>query len=261
MVAGRYRKVQHLIGPEIFPFWWAALKVTLLVIAAVYIGFAVFHVIADHEARGLTHEERPSVFEVLIFAFGGVTLVCAAIERFGSPAMLSGWKPRELPPVGGKYRGRFDIALEGVFGALIILWWVGLIQFRQWIPTYGLRLELAQVWQDLWWPILGYLIFEFLGNVVAFVRPGWRLGNAAARIVRSVMGLLLAIILLQAGHWVDVSGLRTAEGLAQAQLNIDRLMRAGLAVTALIFAALAAQEAWRSREVLALRGPKAPSPA
>src|SRR6185369_11222751 len=37
VVAGRYRRIQHLIGPEVFPFWWAALKTTLAVLAGVYL--------------------------------------------------------------------------------------------------------------------------------------------------------------------------------------------------------------------------------
>src|SRR5689334_11763111 len=35
IVAGRYRRVQHLVGPEIFPMWWYALKITLGITAAV----------------------------------------------------------------------------------------------------------------------------------------------------------------------------------------------------------------------------------
>ena len=34
VVAGRFRKTQHLIGPQILPFWWQAIKVTMTVIAA-----------------------------------------------------------------------------------------------------------------------------------------------------------------------------------------------------------------------------------
>ena len=32
-VSGRYRKTQHLIGPEVFPFWWAGLKAALTIVA------------------------------------------------------------------------------------------------------------------------------------------------------------------------------------------------------------------------------------
>src|SRR5690349_17108068 len=41
-VAGRYRRVQHLIGPGVFPYWWATLKVVLVIVAAIYFaGFLV----------------------------------------------------------------------------------------------------------------------------------------------------------------------------------------------------------------------------
>lgn len=35
VVAWRYRRVQHLIGPEIFPFWWQAVKIMLLIVLGI----------------------------------------------------------------------------------------------------------------------------------------------------------------------------------------------------------------------------------
>ncbi|HEY0435811.1 MAG TPA: hypothetical protein VGC92_04175, partial [Phenylobacterium sp.] len=46
-VAGRYRKVQHLIGPEVFPYWWAAVKIMLAVLAGVYLVLVIVGGLAE----------------------------------------------------------------------------------------------------------------------------------------------------------------------------------------------------------------------
>ena len=46
-VSGRYRRTQHLIGPEIFPFWWAAVKVMLSIVAGIYLVLIIIGILTD----------------------------------------------------------------------------------------------------------------------------------------------------------------------------------------------------------------------
>lgn len=86
VVAGRYRKTQHLIGPQVFPFWWAAMKATLVVIAAVYVILIVLKLIGGGSVRA---DGLSSPISTMVFAFGVVTLVFALIERFGDPRKMA----------------------------------------------------------------------------------------------------------------------------------------------------------------------------
>ena len=51
VVAGRYRKIQHLVGPDVFPFWWAGFKVTLGIIGGVYLVLILLGVLAESPAQ------------------------------------------------------------------------------------------------------------------------------------------------------------------------------------------------------------------
>src|SRR5207237_2521524 len=176
-------KVQHLIGPDVFPFWWAALKVTLSIVFVVYLVFAILAATSGFEVSRVADKASPSLFGALVFAFGAVTLVCALIERYGKVAVLGRWTPRQLPPVAGRTRKRLDILVEAILGVVAIAWWTHLIHFPNSMGYTGITVDLAPLWQTFWWPILGYLLFELVGNVAALVQPGLLLLNAALRML------------------------------------------------------------------------------
>ena len=245
-VSGRYRQVQHLIGPEVFPFWWAAIKATTAVILGVWVVMTTFIVIAGDDFAPARDASEPSLFGVLIFAFGAITLVCALIERFGKTALLQKWKPSQLPPPGGKAKSRFERVVEIGMGAVFILWWTGLIEFREFLPHYQMSVELAPIWQDMYWPILGYAGFDIGASLPALFLPGAVVFNRATSLVRNLLGMGVLGAVYQAGHWLEVSwGVWRPEVREQVQANFDTGMRIGIAATILIFLALAAVDAWR----------------
>ena len=178
-VAGRYRRTQQLIGPEVFPFWWAAVKVMLSIVAAVYLVLITIGVLT-HKTPAEFNRTVPSIWYVAVYLFGLITLVCMAIERFGKTRILQRWKPANLPPAV-KQRSRFEIAAEMAVDVVFILWWSGLIHFRNWLPPYPgfLTIDLAPVWAAWHWPILAYYVVEIAANLIALARPGWITANAA----------------------------------------------------------------------------------
>ena len=255
-ISGRYRKVQHLIGPEVFPFWRAGLKATLVIVIGVYLVLVALDIVGGQIGVSGRSPDLPSFEVVLIFAFGAVTLVCALIERFGKTAMLRRWKPSELPPPQGRSRSPFDIVVEIGVGAIFILWWIGVISFRNVIPEYALRVDLAPIWAVWFWPILIYSAYEMAANFVALLRPG------RVRLVEALLliGNLAAVSILgaiyQAGQWLEVtSTVMSPAALTSAQAHFDRGMGVGILGAIAVFLILAGVNLWRLRQAgLVLRG-------
>lgn len=166
VVAGRYRKVQHLVGPQVFPFWWAAVKATLTVMAVVYIVLVVLSVVADGHVSGL---RVPSPVFAAGFAVGVITALCALAERYGKADRLARrWRPERLPPARGKRQSRFEMMTELAFAILFLLWWAGVIHFAS--PRWAEAIALAPVWAVWFWPILGYAAADVAAGALA--RPG-----------------------------------------------------------------------------------------
>ena len=245
-VSGRYRQVQHLIGPEVFPFWWAAIKTALAVILGIWIVMTIFIIISgDHFAPGRDSGEA-SLIGVLIFAFGAITLACALIERFGKTAFLQKWKPSQLPPPEGKTKSRFERVVEIGMSLVFILWWVGAIEFRDVLPGYRRSVELAPIWDQMHWPILAYAGFDMGANLLALFWPGGVTFNRMMSLARNLFGVAILGVAYQAGHWlVATRDAWRPEVRAEVQANFDLGMRIGIMAAIVLFLALAAVDAWR----------------
>ncbi|MBX3484960.1 hypothetical protein [Phenylobacterium sp.] len=262
-VSGRYRKTQHLIGPEVFPFWWAAVKAVCGVILGVWVVMTLVVIIAgDHMVVDRVAGDT-SLFGFLVFGFGAVTLVCALIERFGKTTFLQQWKPSQLPPPERKTKSRFERVVEIGMGVVFILWWMGLIRFRNFMPDYGMTVAMAPVWREMYGPILGYALFELAMNLIALFQPGLVAFNRAMSLVRNLMGAAVIGAVYQAGHWIEVSwSVWTPDVAERVQANFDTGMRIGVGATIVIFLALAAVDVWRLWQMhQARRGTGAPKAA
>ncbi len=240
VVAGRYRKTQHLIGPQVFPFWWAAMRATLVVIAAVYVILIVLNLIGG---GALSANGLGSPISTMVFAFGVVTLVFALIERFGDPQKMARWRPQRLPPAEGKRASRFELLTELGIGIVFLLWWTGAIHFRDVFGDIGLQVEMASVWQRFFWWIVAYLVVELASNVVALLRPD-RVQLVRWMVIwRSMMGAAILLGVIQAERFLIVSG-----PAGKAQAIFELWMRVGLGIAIAVFVARAAIEAWRLRQ-------------
>jgi len=238
IVAGRYRKVQHLIGPQMFPFWWSAVKATLTVIVVVYLVLIVLKLIFG--GGRVSSLDVPEPMLVLVSAFGAVTGVCALIERYGDPAKVARWRPERLPPAHGKTRSRFELMTELGMGVVFLLWWTGAIHFRNVVPEIGLRIDLAPVWERYYWWILGYSVIEIGSNAIALARPDRVQLVRWMAIWRSLLGAAILLGVIQASRFLIVTG-----PAGKAAAVFDLWMRVGIGVTIIVFVVRAATEAWR----------------
>ena len=249
-VAGRYRSTQHLIGPEVFPFWWAALKMSLAIVIGVYVVLAVLSVVGGEDAELIGDRTTPTLTATLLLTLGAVTLVFALIERFGKSTLLNRWKPGQLPPASGRSVSPFEAGLEIGVGVVFILWWIGFIQFRNLLPDHALRLDMAQVWTHWFWPILIFSAYELAANLFALLRPGQARLVESLLAIRSLVAAAMLCGIYQAGHWVVVgSSTLPAAELAKTQANFDKGMAIGIAGAILVYLTLACASLWRLRQL------------
>lgn len=246
LVAGRYRRTQHLIGPEVFPFWWAGLKTTLAIVGGIYLVLIIVSIVAEGPQPVLMRL-WPSLWTATLTTFAITTLVGVCVERYLPARMLQRWKPRQLPPPGRKMRSAFDIAAEIAMGAAFILWWTGVLHFRNFVSAPdGLRIDMAPVWTTYHWPILAYAAFEIGVNGYALAKPGMSRVNTTLSLLRYSLGAALLTGVLQAGHWLVVSGaVHSSLAADQIARNFDRGMRVGLLCTIAYFAVRAGWEVLR----------------
>ena len=256
VVAGRYRKVQHLIGPAMFPFWWAGVKVVLSIVLGVYLVLVILGVLLG-KSEAEFQRSVPDIWYVAVYLFGLVTLVCAGIERFGKTQVLLKWKPSRLPPAGDKPRSRFEAVVEAGMTLVFILWWTGVLHFRgallEHLPPWAAAItaDLAPVWSRYHWPILGYATLDLAVSLLIVVQAATATLNAGLSLARHLIGAIILTGVLRAGHWLVVTGPPgwSADVAAQVQINFDRGMRLGLYGGIAILLGKAVVEAWRFNRI------------
>jgi hypothetical protein len=216
LVAARYWRMQHLIGPQIFPFYVATLKIVgviVLIIHAILFGIGV---LSSGDFPGATQGAVGALLGALMQAFGWVTLVFAGLEQFGLGKTLGcKWKANELPPVTKKRRrSAFDLWFEVVSGVVFILWWMGVIRFGDFIPNGGadhFQMQLAPFWDTIYWPVLLYVGATTALRLMEALRPGWVRASAAANAVLAGVGVGLAVAIFRADRLILVTGPDAAE--------------------------------------------------
>jgi hypothetical protein len=258
-VAGRYRKVQHLIGPEMFPYWLAGVKIALSIMAAFVLVLAILAI-----ALGNTIDfmRLPSaIWQEAFNVVALITIVCVAIEQSGKMPILLKWKPSRLPPAVGKPPSRFEAVVAIGMNVVFILWWTGLIRFRDLAPQpwpHFMTVAMAPVWAAWYWPILAYSAVEIVAKLIAVARPAWSVTNAAILTVRYLFGIGILLGVLDAGHWLVVgSSSMPPHALAIVQTNFDLGMRVGIIATIIGLGMGIALEGWRLYKIRQAMAPPA----
>ena len=249
VVASRYRKTQHLIGPELYPFWWATLRVVFAIAGATWIGLLVLGLggAGGHGPHMLAHA-TPGLWTGGVFLFGVVTLTFVVLERVGGTRFVRRWNPAQLPPANARgRRSRFELMTEIVANGIFLLWWAGLIRFRHAFPfPGGMQVDLAPVWMSLYWPIVAYCVADIAVSAIELLRPSWQRANAVLGLGKNAAGCAILIYALRAGHWVVVTAPAFPPAIqARTQAGFDSGMQLGLVATAFIFGAKAVYDIWR----------------
>ena len=246
-VAARYGKARYLIGPEIYPFWIAALRVVFGILAAIaVVGLVVAAASGELQSRQVS-EGLVRLVPNFLSTFAIVTLVFAVLERSWKGRMKLKWSPRQLPTPRSSGRKPLAIVSEMAAGAVALLWWTGFVQFSALIPIPPfVHIHLAQVWSGLYWIIVAYWSAEIAINGLELARPGWARLNAALRAAKWVAGCAILAYLLQAGHWIDVNATVSPYALASMRHGFDKGMQLGLLASLVVMACQAVWDSWRA---------------
>ena len=237
--AGRYAPQRHLIGPEIFPYWWLGAK-GVVVLAAI-IGLV----------NGVTHAARGDVlagFGVAwstfwttgLFLIGLLTVVGAVMEHYkiqpfknwrvadltnyGLGAGLgSAWPPQDEKKPWGDFdnfrlrprtRRRISVAASLFFTLVGVGFWALLPTFidqlplvmnpRWWLELFGVSLTPNQ-WLELWAVGLVQIGFQALAYLTELMDPAAVRRRAAANLVSNGFGAAFAAMALSFTGLLDLA--------------------------------------------------------
>jgi hypothetical protein len=205
---------RQLIGPLVFPFYWTAIKVTLVlllipgVIPAVVLGAQAHGQPFAQLGNALTRVARLSLPALLL-----VTLVFAAIdfglrrfhllEKWGSD-----WDPRTLPtPARQAKQVRRSSSIAGIiFQSIFIVWWWnhGSIPYLV-VTNAGAQGHFAPVLTTLHLPILIIAFINLAQHWINLVEPDWRWLPPATGLVTCLIGLIILYPLLGTSPLISIS--------------------------------------------------------
>jgi len=212
LVASRYSDEQRsvtfgrqLIGPIVFPFYWTAMKVTLVlllvpgIIPAVILGTLAHGQPFSRIGEALTRVAWLSLPVLLV-----VTLCFAAIdftlhrfqllEKWGHD-----WDPRKLPtPTRQARQVRRSSSIAGIIiNSLFIIWWwkFGSIPYVI-LSNTGAQVRFAPVVTALYVPVLVIAFINLAQHWINLAEPDWRWLPPATGLLTSLLGLFFLFPLL-----------------------------------------------------------------
>lgn len=212
-VAARYRGgAEYLIGPELFPYWWFAVKAALLILGVVVlIGAVASVVIGEADIPDAIADIWRGLLNGGVMIVGAAAVAGFIIERQpNKPEFMTEWRVKDLEvfrvwslngdglketlgaasagaaPVrkdrkGGVVAGAlWHVAWFGVF----LLWWVGafelgglnpqqlLAAFGSMFPGVDYGEALSGLVQPLYWPVIAYCLARIALELARAAAPG-----------------------------------------------------------------------------------------
>lgn len=204
LLASRYGKRRHLVGPNLFPFYWNTLKIALAVALIATLAVLVLFAIAGRPINRVARALLEFPTRTAVTIFGWVTLVFAGLDLFTSRAKFKdSWNPRTLPRVASRLPRpfRFSVAIELVLAAVFVTWWTA-IQRAPDLLFLPAQVALAPAWSTFYMPVLVVVIASMLVKSVTLVRPDWTTFRFGAGLLTTAAGLVVASMVLRAGQLV-----------------------------------------------------------
>jgi len=254
LVAARYLPQRSLIGPALFPIYQFILKLVIVWILPpifiLVIGPAT--VLSGRDPSLALVQTVWTLLMAAVFAFGVITLIFAAMERYPHESMLK-WDPRRLPrvppakaatrpqPVPG-YMAIVEL-LAAIGGSLL---WIEAMWLRTSFDFNGVTIALAPIWRSFFWPILLVTLSGVPIGLMGWLRPWWMRARSCVRLAVDGVTLVLTGALVNMGPWVRVAAHNLpAAGVADANRWANVGTSIGLSGIAIITLVDAVQEARR----------------
>lgn len=259
VVAARYGKgPQHLVGPELFPWWLFAVKAGAMVLAALAVLQLLLGIFtgSDDIGRAMSHVVSDLIEGGLVW-IGVVTVAAYLVERNGwRPGFMTDWRVRDLPvlrlsdpdawreamagdhsPPASTRKPRFvsgrrpgGEALFGVIAGLVfIAWWTGVWALpgleSMAISGGNAQIVAAPIWDANFLPILLLAVGQVWIELLRLMRPQWIRAIAGLQAISCAVGLAIVWTMFDAGHWFTLVEGMTSLPVAGdwIQLDLDRL--------------------------------------
>jgi hypothetical protein len=262
LVAARYTGHDHLIGPQLYPWFWPAQRTAVGLAIAFTIVISAVAALRSELPISRFIDGLGNVLNMALLAFAIVAGVFIALERSKAPARFgAAWNPKSLPQDHIRApKSRFDSLFTLVFDVIFILWWVRWVRFPNQVPGDGeVDLNFSEAWAPLHGPILALMLLAAAVHVADVFHPAWSRLRSAASILGHLGGLAVMSVLLNASRLVEVTAVPGAEDrIARIEWWIDGPFRACLGFVALVWAIALGVEVWR--QIQAGR-PAPPAPA
>lgn len=237
LVASRYGSQQYLIGPAFLPFYWYALRVTLIVALVSAFIFSTLFQGGPLLSFGIVWGTLLNTF---FLGVGIVTAVFVALEyvqrRFGRDVGVGAWDPRKLPASEQSVVPLSQTIAELVIGIAFIAWLVNAPWTRHALlyvvlgpasnEPFDWPFHLSPIWQQVVMPIAGLFALNIVLNCVNLVRPDWFTLRAYVHAAINAGFFVIAVFMLGAHNLVGLSSgaHHTAHLLAQAK-SLDVIAR------------------------------------
>lgn len=220
IVASRYAKVQYLIGPSLFPFYWYTLRI--VVICAILLGFFVG--ILQGSGRGNLFVDVPeawaSLWSIIFASIGVVTVIFAVIERIAVDPLakigVDKWDPRKLPPFTAQcaaWLSTTSSIFELVFDALALGWLIGLARsgYSLFLSSSAAhaaaaKFSFAPVAGGLLVPIIIALMLNMACICGFLIRPSLLVMRVATRILFNLFCIAVGAILITTPTILAIAG-------------------------------------------------------
>jgi hypothetical protein len=250
VVASRYSGQEHLIGPQLYPWFWDAQRVGVGLVFVVGIIIAAVRALGSDRAMAVIIGGIGGAIEMGIWMFGVITVVFVVMERTKANIQIAkGWNPKSLPEDHIRApRPLFDSVFALAFDAIFILWWIKVVDFPNDAPGHNNSMELhfAQAWDQLHTPILILALLTAAVHIADILHPAWSRLRAIVSILGHIGGLAVLWALFRAGPLVSVTASATESQRALELANtINGLFNPLLGIVGLFWAIGMGVEVWR----------------
>lgn len=210
VVAARYGSgPQHVVGPELFPWWMFGVRTGLIAIVAITVLGAIVRVlVGDVEVGRAVGQAFHSIFNGAIALIGFATVAAFIIERQKQkPRFIREWRVKDLGlfefggglnaeavsrgisegdwapktmKVGGRGSSPAARAVASAVGwSVVLLWWVGWLPLTDTTPeTLGAviggvdySVMLMDMHALLYWPVIAFGLLRIVFDLMRAARP------------------------------------------------------------------------------------------
>ena len=219
VVAARYGGIQHLIGPELLPFYWSTLRLVATVVIAIELLGGGISALISHNGP-LFFGALAAAWNSLIWIFGIVTIVFALRERVPLPnggrigVLPLKWDPRRLPAPGMRPPVPRTSTLAEFIANFIAL--LALLDARgpHHIPLdiilanamINMHAMLTPAWHAAYDGMIAGTSLIAISAIAVFVRPQLTGLHESIRAVASVVVMAGIALTVQAGPWITPAG-------------------------------------------------------